>query len=76
MQIPMIWGRRILRERERLGWTQAELAAKVGVSGPAIAYWEAGVRTPRVNMWPLIAGALGVEVDVLFSTKPDAEAVA
>ena len=30
--------------RERLGWTQTEIAERLGVTRDAIAKWEAGVR--------------------------------
>lgn len=35
-------GRRIRAERERLGMTQAALAARIGVSRSAVAQWETG----------------------------------
>jgi len=33
--------------RRRTGWTQARLAAALGVSANTIARWERGERTPR-----------------------------
>jgi DNA-binding transcriptional regulator YiaG len=32
--------------REKLGWTQAELAENLGVNQSAVAHWEAGNRNP------------------------------
>lgn len=32
------------RTRERLGWTQTQLAERLGVTRDAVAKWEAGVR--------------------------------
>lgn len=39
-------GESIRKLRERLGLTQAELAARIGVSWRSVARWEAGDSTP------------------------------
>ncbi len=59
-------GRRIRAERERLGLTQAQLAAGVGVSRSAVAQWETG-RSGQVGAnLARVAEVLGVGVGTLL----------
>lgn len=53
--------------RQKRGLTQRELAAKVGVSGAAIAQYETGKAKPRIETAFRIADAL----DVLLSELLD-----
>ena len=54
-----------LRElRERKGWTQEQLADKIGVKREAIARWESGSREPRWSYVLTLA-------DVLSATCQD-----
>src|SRR5262245_3980665 len=49
-------GRRLLTLRDRIGLTQSELAALIGVNRRSILNWEAGASYPRENhLEPLIA---------------------
>jgi transcriptional regulator with XRE-family HTH domain len=51
-----------LRElREAAGWTQGELAERVGVKREAVARWEAGKREPGWSSVLALAEALGVD---------------
>lgn len=43
-------GDRIRRAREQRGWTQAQLAAEVGVARETIGNWETGASNPRNAM--------------------------
>jgi putative transcriptional regulator len=54
-------------EREARGWTQAELAARVGVSRKTINTIENGVFVPSTLTALKIALALGRRVEDLFS---------
>lgn len=74
-------GANIRRERERLGWSQARLAAEVcrvaGVRGEPIgrqevSRYETGKRTPR-EWLPFLAAALGVPVEGLTTPSVPAE---
>lgn len=53
-------------ERERLGWTQAELAARIGVSRKTINTIENGVFTPSTLVALKLARAFDRPVEALF----------
>lgn len=53
-------------ERARLGWTQAELADRVGVSRKTINTVENGVFVPSTLLALKLAQALGKPVEDLF----------
>ncbi|HYO46154.1 MAG TPA: helix-turn-helix domain-containing protein [Gemmatimonadota bacterium] len=44
--------------RKRLGLTQRELAAKLGVYPKTVSRWERGLRRPRNEMMPLLRGLM------------------
>ncbi|MBS0479365.1 MAG: helix-turn-helix transcriptional regulator [Proteobacteria bacterium] len=54
-------------ERARLGWTQAELAERVGVSRKTINTVENGVFVPSTVLALKLAAAIGKPVEALFS---------
>ena len=58
-------GDRIKRARKSRGFSQADLARRVGVSQPAIANWESGVHDPRRLMLAKLADALEAPLDWL-----------
>jgi len=58
---------RLKPEREARGWTQADLAARVGVSRKTINTIENGVFVPSTITALKIANALGKTVEALFS---------
>jgi putative transcriptional regulator len=53
-------------ERARLGWTQAELAERVGVSRKTINTVENGVFVPSTILALKLAAAIGKPVEQLF----------
>jgi ribosome-binding protein aMBF1 (putative translation factor) len=55
---------RVRQARERVGLTQAELAARIGSTQPAVARLEAGGGTPSFATLRRIAAALGLELVV------------
>jgi HTH-type transcriptional regulator/antitoxin HipB len=55
---------RVRQARTRLGITQAELAARIGSTQPAMARLEAGGSTPSFDTLRRIAAALGLELVV------------
>jgi transcriptional regulator with XRE-family HTH domain len=66
-----------LRERRlECGLTQAELAARAGVSRQLVAAVEAGHNTPAVDAALGLAGALATSVEELFADRPSGVAAA
>lgn len=55
--------------RKRKGLTQAELGQKIGVTNQAVSKWESETYMPDVLMLPLIADALEITLDDLFSER-------
>ncbi len=53
-------GERIRHARKSAGLSQADLAARIGVSQPAIATWESGVHDPRRVVMAKLADALSI----------------
>ena len=56
---------RLIACRRKLGLSQTEAAEKIGVSQPAYQRYEAGARTPSVQVVKEIAKAFNVSVDYL-----------
>src|SRR5690242_13786132 len=54
-------GDRIAKHRTELGWTQAELAERVGISRVALSHIEARISTPGERTVALLAGVFKVE---------------
>lgn len=55
------FGRRLARERRRLGLTQADLAERLGLSSPeTVSRYERGEREPRLSTILELAEALGI----------------
>jgi transcriptional regulator with XRE-family HTH domain len=56
-----ILGRRIADLRSKLGWTQQELAERIGVSRVALSHVEAGMSDPGERTVTLLAGVFKVD---------------
>jgi transcriptional regulator with XRE-family HTH domain len=54
--------------RERQGWTQVELAHRVGVAPSTVYNWERGKFAPRVGQLRDLARAFGVRMDEITLT--------
>ena len=59
-------GKRIKKARESAGFTQEELAERIGTSRAAIARYESGDIEPRLEKLIAIAKTLGVSTDYLL----------
>ena len=60
-------GKRIATLRKQNGWTQAELAAQLGVSDKAVSKWESGRGYPDIVQFPAIASLFAVSIDYLMT---------
>ena len=54
-------GSRIAKHRTELGWTQAELAERIGISRVALSHIESNISTPGERTVALLAGVFKVE---------------
>jgi transcriptional regulator with XRE-family HTH domain len=54
-------GDRIAKHRTELGWTQAELAERIGISRVALSHIESNISTPGERTVALLAGVFKVE---------------
>ncbi len=59
-------GERLAELRQAKGWTQKKLAKLLNITDRAVAYYEAGQRTPPVDMLMRLADLFGVTVDYLL----------
>lgn len=68
-------GENIRKNRTRLGWTQTQLAERLGTSVQSVSRWESGGGYPDMELLPELARAFDVSVDELFGSgnreKPD-----
>ncbi len=55
-----VLGSRIMRYREKNNLTQADLAVRYKVSGPAVFKFEKGFLTPSLKLWQKIAKDIGI----------------
>ena len=54
-------GARVATHRKALGWTQQELAERLGVSRTSVSLFEAGLSTPSERTIALMAGVFKIE---------------
>jgi transcriptional regulator with XRE-family HTH domain len=52
--------------REMRGFTQMDLAKRMGVTQGAVSQWETGTSLPRADLLPKLADVLGCTVDELL----------
>ena len=61
----------IKKYRKNKGMTQEEMAARLGVTAPAVNKWEWGNTLPDVALLAPIAWLLGITTDEFLSFKVD-----
>lgn len=57
---------KIKQLRTKCGYTQDELARKIGVSAQAVSKWENQITTPDIALLPILSEVFGVTIDELF----------
>jgi transcriptional regulator with XRE-family HTH domain len=66
----------ILRLRMERGWSQAELAERVGTKQANISRLEGGLSNPSVNFLQKVAKALDTSISIKFENTPSPKIVA
>ncbi|QDC09040.1 helix-turn-helix transcriptional regulator [Oceanicola sp. D3] len=61
------FGDRVAGAREALGWSQKQLAERLGVKVKTVKHWEGDASEPRANKLQMLAGMLGVSMRWLLS---------
>lgn len=59
-------GSKIKQLRLKSGFTQEQLAERLGISAQSISKWETAVTMPDITMLPMLAEEFGVTIDELF----------
>ena len=62
-------GKTIAELRKSKGWTQVELAVKLGVSDKAVSKWESEGGFPEITQLPVLASIFDVSIDYLMTGK-------
>lgn len=68
-------GKTIAELRKAKGWTQVELAEKLGVSDKAVSKWESEGGFPEITQLPVLASIFGVSIDYLMTGKTPEKSV-
>ncbi len=61
--------------RKLCGYTQEQLAERIGVTAQSVSKWENELSNPDISILPDLAKALGVDINSLFEEVPDAPKV-
>ena len=67
-----MYGELIRAARKRKGWTQSDLAYKLGINQVGIVQWEQNRRTPKLETRQKIARALDIDITELM-LQPERE---
>lgn len=59
----------LLRLRKERGWTQTELAERIGIAPQSVSKWECAIGYPDVTLFPVIAEVFSVPIGVLFGEE-------
>ena len=65
----MILADKIIEERKKNGWTQEDLAQKLGVSRQSVSKWERGDGLPDITVLSNMAELFGISVDDFISSE-------
>ena len=69
----MTVGELIRAERKKKGWTQSELAERLGISYVGVAQWENGSRNPKIETRQRIAVAMDIDLVSLMNSEEQKE---
>ena len=68
-------GKKIQMLRKEKGWTQEELASRIGVSAQAVSKWETDISSPDISLIAPLAKLFEVSTDELLSTEDSSPTV-
>jgi len=66
-----IFSAKVKSMRKGMGWTQDELARRVGVSRSCVGNWEQGLREPDFETTEALADVFNCDIDYLVGKKSD-----
>ena len=69
----MIFAEKLTQLRKKNGWSQEELAERVGVSRQAVSKWEAAGATPELDKLLALSRLFGVSTDFLLRDELEVE---
>ena len=69
----MILAEKITEERKKNGWSQEELASRIGVSRQAVSKWESAGAVPDLQKILQLAELFGVSIDYLLKDEMEPE---
>ena len=61
----------IAQLRRSAGWTQADLAQKLGITAQAVSQWERGETMPDILTLPMLAEVFGCSIDALYKGEEE-----
>lgn len=67
----MIFSERLKNEREKNGWSQAELAEKLHVSRQSVSKWETGKNYPNIEVIIDLSDLFGITIDELLRSDEE-----
>lgn len=73
MSTPNTISKQIIKLRNKQGWTQQQLAEKIGVSKQSVSNWETGEKLPRMGKIEEMANIFNVTVSYIVDGKSDNE---
>ena len=65
----MILAEKIMQLRKQRGWSQEELADKLGISRQSVSKWESGMSIPDLDKILKLGGVFGVSTDYLLKEE-------
>ncbi|MDQ0429221.1 transcriptional regulator with XRE-family HTH domain [Planomicrobium stackebrandtii] len=67
----MVFSERLKSEREKKGWSQADLADKIHVSRQSVSKWETGKNYPSIEVIINLSDLFGVTIDELLRSDEE-----
>lgn len=67
----MVFSERLKSEREKKGWSQAELAEKIHVSRQSVSKWETGKNYPNIEVIIDLSDLFGITIDELLRSDEE-----